>query len=433
MNEMGETMRRRSCAAILSICLILAFFVIGNTAVLAEQVQAKVYHYVALGDSLTAGFEPWMTAEWESKRSFPTAYGFVERVYEQALYNGRAEVKNYGILGLKSEGLSKLLSAVSAGSVVQPDDIQPNLPDPRIDEILAKAEEMKSSIQAADLITITIGGNDFMDFAAWMEGKTEQEIEAELEKRLNLYAENLTHSLQTMLKLNPNAKIVIADQYQPYPKLGNQDLYAKLEKYSQALTAKLENVTASMNLMKGQLGIAYVAKRFVSYEAAFTYMNMLEPEKSDIHPNQKGYAEMAKAFAETIWGGYKEVSNKHPIGIVVKGKELKTPYQPILEAGTTYVPVREYVEALGGHVEWDQASQSAIANFKGIIVKYTAASDIIEVNGKEVKMSAPVKLVRVDQNDRNGKTYVPLRALAEEGLKLDVQYIQESNTAYINP
>ena len=42
-------------------------------------------------------------------------YGYVDRVYEQALYHGRAELQNYGILGLKSPGIAKAAGSGGCG------------------------------------------------------------------------------------------------------------------------------------------------------------------------------------------------------------------------------------------------------------------------------------------------------------------------------
>lgn len=415
-----------------SIILIFAILVMSIASVSAQ--EAKVTHYVALGDSLTAGYEPWMKEAWEvDPNTSIIPYGFVERVYEQALYQGRTEFENYGIIGLTTAGFYNFMKAVEASEVIAADQLQERILDPRTNDILAKASDIRKAITKADLITITIGANDFLDLYDLYQTKSEAELQTIVEERLQLYTENLSQSLELIFTLNADVRIVIADQYQPFPKLAGPDIYAKLIEYRKQFTTALELVVKNIQKPADQLQVAYIAERFQGFELAYLNINLTDQTKTDLHPKQKGYEAMAMAFTEVLWGDYKVVTTKDPIGIVVKGNELVTPFKPIVENGTTYVPVREYVEALGGTVEWDQATNSAFADFNGIIVKYTANSNIIVVNGQEKQMGAFVKLIKLDPNDVNSKTYVPLRALAEDGLQLDVKYIQKSNTAYINP
>lgn len=83
-------------AGALALVLILFSGIAAKPAQAAEAVDD--YLIVALGDSITAGYEPGMT-----EQSVP--YGFVERLREQGLFHERTSAVNYGILGLTSEGL----------------------------------------------------------------------------------------------------------------------------------------------------------------------------------------------------------------------------------------------------------------------------------------------------------------------------------------
>ena len=78
---------------------------------------ANVYQIVAMGDSISAGYEPGLTAS-----SVP--YGYVERLYEQALFHGRANAVNYGIIGLKVEGLNHLLEGAADHASLKAEDLQ---------------------------------------------------------------------------------------------------------------------------------------------------------------------------------------------------------------------------------------------------------------------------------------------------------------------
>lgn len=425
-------MKRRNSIAIRILSMMIALLLLSTSYLFAE--GSEVTHYVALGDSLTAGYEPWMKQQWEkNNNSDIVPYGFVDRLYEQFLYQGRTTANNYGIIGLTSNGFYNFMQAVEASRVITASELQERDIDPRTNDILAKIEEIRSNIIQADIITITIGANDFLDLYSLYSEKSEAELQTIVDQRINNYTEKLTKSLNIIFSLNPKVHVIVADQYQPFPKIAEANIYAKLVGYSEQLTLALEKIIENMQLPATQLQVAYVANSFLGNELAYLNINLVETEKTDLHPKQKGYEAMANVFSNILWGDYKEVTSKDPIGIVVQGKELQTPYKPILENGTTYVPVREYVEALGGIVEWDQATSSAIAKFNDLIVKYKADSNIIEVNGVPVEMNVSVKLIKLDPKDNDSKTYVPLRALAEDGLQFDVKYIQQSKTAYINP
>ena len=64
--------------------------------------QGAAYKIIAIGDSVTAGYEHGFT-----EQSNP--YGFAEHVYEQALFHGlRTEYANYGVLGLRTDGFKPM-------------------------------------------------------------------------------------------------------------------------------------------------------------------------------------------------------------------------------------------------------------------------------------------------------------------------------------
>lgn len=414
----------------MSLVLVVGLMIGGlaDRIIAESSVKANVYHYVALGDSLTFGFEPGMDF------SIP-AYGFVERVYEQALFNGRAQVTNLGIPGLTSEGLKIFSNALIEGKVLAGKDLKFNSSESadRFDPFLKNVEQMKAAVESANLITITIGGNDFLPLFSQKPTSLTSEFNAELEARLKTYSENVATTLGVIYKMNPNVTVVIADQYNPYPKIAIPDLYDPLISFTNQWSGILDemaiNLTKSFDLKEDQLRVAHISKPFLGKELAWTHII-----KNDIHANQTGYVEMARVFAETIWGSYKQTVHKDPIAIVVNGKELETQYKPVLKNNTTYVAVREYVEALGGEVTWNQQTQSAGAKINGVEVQYKLNSNIILVNGTEVTLDQSIIGIEYTTNGKvETKTYVPLRALAEKGLGLDVKYVQKSNTAYINP
>lgn len=90
----------------ISLRLLFTFVMIISLTGMDSITPPQTYHYVALGDSLTVGYE------WGNE----VPYGFVDRLHEQALYKGRAKTTNYGIVGLTSTGLKNQLDSYQAKS-----------------------------------------------------------------------------------------------------------------------------------------------------------------------------------------------------------------------------------------------------------------------------------------------------------------------------
>ncbi|SFE11952.1 Lysophospholipase L1 [Paenibacillus catalpae] len=419
-------------------CAILAFIILtvsawGGSSRAAASGEPEPYQIVALGDSLTAGYEHGYT-----EKSIP--YGYVEQVYEQALFHGlRAEYVNYGIIGLKAEGLNLLLQAVSGGRSVKPDDIQKNLQDPRKDNLVGQTAQMAKSIQSADLIVLTIGGNDLIPVMSKLDsGATAEEVTTYIQTVLDQYEKDLEASIRTIAALNPEAQLVISDQYLPVPapvKFGS----ATIELYPEAkrkllldgvtkLRSKLDQVSTRVSKDGIKLQIADVSSLFVGHELEFTSI-----AEGDIHPNHKGYAAMGRAFANTIWGDYRTVRPRLAnvqMSVVVDGKELPAgSAPPVLRSNRSFVAMRDITDALGAKLGWNNAAQSATVTYNSHKVIFTIGSAYVTIDGKKVKLTTPPAFLL--KSGKETKTYLPLAALSE-ALGLQVTYRSTMQTAFIN-
>ena len=376
----------------------------GFASVVSAQEDSTVRHYVALGDSLTLGYEPGV---FPGINPFAmNYYGFADRVYEQALYHGRTEYVNYGLGGMTSTGLKKFLQAVTESRKTNVDEVQPNLSDPRGNLFFAMTAKVRESLTEADLVTVTIGGNDFGDFHQLIKGKSPAEVKTMMEARLKNYGENAAEILKMIYALNPQAQVVIADQYNPVP-ASDPVQYAQLQQVMTAFSGAVDAVVKGFKDQGLSIVKANVSKPFVGQEANWTHI-----QSGDIHPNQAGYDAMAQAFAKAIWGSYQPSKVGGAMRIIVDGAALSTPYAPLVEQGTTYVPLREYAEKLGAAVTWNDATKTATIAGNGRNVSYAV--------GKGVKLLYG-----------GTKTYVPLRSLGE-GLGLDVKYVGKTNTVFVN-
>ncbi|WP_433945429.1 stalk domain-containing protein [Paenibacillus sp. SN-8-1] len=383
------------------------------------------YKIVALGDSITAGFEPAMVTQ-----ANPKAYGYVDRLQEQGLFRGRTQTVNYGILGLKTEGLSHYVKAIKEGRTLAPDEIQPALVDPRSASFGQGTAAAKADLQGASLITITIGGNDVSQVmgAAAEGGAASSNLDTSVAQLLANYKTNVSQTLSDLTELNPNAQIVIADQYQPVPKLAGAAAYEQLEKVADAFTASVDALAAEFTAKGAKVKVAHVAKEFVGSELSYTHIM-----EKDIHPNQFGYEVIAKVFAKEIWGEYLQPSTTRssdvPLTIIVKGKEISSPYKPVVKNGQTFVAIKDIVTAIGAATAWDNRTSSATISSGNRKVVIPVGSKTIKVDGKSLATASPAYLNKVGKET---KTYVPLALLAQ-GLGLDVQYSSHLKVVFINP
>ncbi|QUL55576.1 copper amine oxidase [Paenibacillus tritici] len=389
--------------------------------------EEDVFRIVALGDSITAGYEPGMTDPGVKP------YGYAERLLEQGWYHGRSELSNYGILGLKTAGLLQYTGAIKDGTAVTAEAIQPGLPDPRIAQFAALTPQIRTELAAADLITITIGGNDvsslFLNYKTLADG----EFASQLAERLAEYSSNVTAVLGNIRAVNPLATIILADQYQPAPRIALGASYDKLMAAAAQFTIAADNIAATLNQAGAPVKVAHVAAKFAGVEGSLTHI--IGAGAADFHPTQLGYERIAAVFSELQWGAYRTpavtalTSEAAPMSIVVKGTELNTPNKPILKNGQNFLALKDILNAVGATGKWDNHTASATVIYGGRTVVITIGSKTIKVNGADVAIDTPAFLQKVGKED---KTYLPLAALAT-GLGFDVNYSGKLRTAFINP
>jgi len=410
-----------AATGIVMLSTVLIGSVSASTIAQGQEAQTKSYRIVALGDSITVGYEPKM--DMNSK-----PFGFVERLYEQGLFHGRTTLSNYGIIGLKGSGLEHFVEAAKKGQSISADAIQAGLSDPRAGDIGASAVQLKADITSADLITITIGGNDLRPIIESALTPESVDFTSSMDNLFTSYITSMTSVIGNLHELNSDALIVVADQYQPIPSIANQAMYPKLIAASDTFSGVVDKMAAGYQSQGVNVKVAHVAKEFVGGEGTMTHIIA----DRDIHPNQFGYEAIAKVFAETVWGEYRKpsiIDKTLPMTIVVKGKELNTSYKPVLRNNQNFVAIHDIVNAVGATSKWDSRTSSATITYgsRTVIIKIGATS--VMVNGQWVPTDTPAFLYKIGKED---KTYVPLALLAT-GLGLEVEFSSKLRTAFINP
>jgi N-acetylmuramoyl-L-alanine amidase len=101
------------------------------------------------------------------------------------------------------------------------------------------------------------------------------------------------------------------------------------------------------------------------------------------------------------------IKGNKSIGINVNGKLLQVDSEPYMEKSRVFVPVSFIAKALNvNEIKWDKESESAIIKDNNKEIILPIKSDKVVINGKEVKLDAPI-------NINDGRTFVPIRFVAQ--------------------
>jgi len=94
--------------------------------------------------------------------------------------------------------------------------------------------------------------------------------------------------------------------------------------------------------------------------------------------------------------------------------------------GSTLAPVRAFAEACGAAVAWDEGSKTITVSRGDVVVRMQLDTGVGQINGEAVRMKTAPRLV-------NGRTYVPLRFLAESLTKTPLAWDALELTARVTP
>ena len=111
------------------------------------------------------------------------------------------------------------------------------------------------------------------------------------------------------------------------------------------------------------------------------------------------------------------------VQVTLNGKPLSFDAAPAIENGRVLVPMRGVLESLGYSVHWKEHTQTVLAMKDGVDIFLPINSRTVTVNNETVQIDVPAKL-------QTGRTFVPLRFLAEYS-GADVQWDESSSTVMI--
>lgn len=113
-----------------------------------------------------------------------------------------------------------------------------------------------------------------------------------------------------------------------------------------------------------------------------------------------------------------------PITLKLDGVAVASDVAPVVQSGTTLVPLRVISENLGADVSWNQSSQQATVKTAAYTVVFKVGSKEYTVNGAKKTLTVAPKIV-------TGRTLLPIRAFAE-AIGAKVNYTASTNTATVD-
>jgi phosphate transport system substrate-binding protein len=130
------------------------------------------------------------------------------------------------------------------------------------------------------------------------------------------------------------------------------------------------------------------------------------------------------AVIAAVFATSSAVSAASDISLVIDGARQNPTVAPVVENGTTLVPLRLISETLGAEVSWNQNARQATIQSAAYTVVFTIDSKAYTVNGAGKTLLTAPQLI-------SGSTMVPIRAFAE-AVGATVNYDGASHTATID-
>lgn len=109
--------------------------------------------------------------------------------------------------------------------------------------------------------------------------------------------------------------------------------------------------------------------------------------------------------------------------VIMDGQVVSFDMPPVIQDGTTLVPMRAIFESLGATVEWDSAKWTATATRSGNRIVVTIGKPSVWINGDDIPVNVPPQII-------NETTMIPLRVISE-GLGAVVEWDGATKTITI--
>lgn len=171
----------------------------------------------------------------------------------------------------------------------------------------------------------------------------------------------------------------------------------------------------------------YDSSIWISKDAVyFTEFHMPSGQHADVIKNQPGGILISTSTEKKYYISNENIDRYLCDGNVYvqfQDKILGFTNPPVIEEGSTLVPMRFLFEQMGADVDWNGATRTATATLDDTAVTFSIDNTQATVNKSPAKMAVPARLI-------DDKTMVPLRFLSEE-LGFTVTWDADTRTAII--
>lgn len=265
---MVKRIKRSFCFSLIPFLFIVTFLPFPTTA--ESESESAPLNYVALGDSLAAGFLNGVPPE-ENLKGYPD---FIEEGIQEEMNYG-VDITNAGVGGYRTDNVY--------------DDLKNN------------KDDIQKSVEEADVITLSAGANDVlqevMDDLEDIDPDNPEEMEALVAKATDAVGqvdEYTAKILDEIEDTNPDADIYVLGYYNALPYL--DELQDEVN-----LLINLLNNTIEDNTEEGD---AAFIPTFDAFDGKHeTYL----PDPDDIHPTEEGYQVIADLFLDEMVASLEEI------------------------------------------------------------------------------------------------------------------------------
>lgn len=240
------------------VLLGIALFVSVGVFIIYKRTYKEEFNYVVLGDSLSAGRNPYGTDD----------YGYTDYV--------RDYLKKENKLG------SYLSYAVSGYAI---DDVKNDINLNRSIIINNKNQNIRKVLREADIVTITIGANDLLKGINISSVPQLASNKASLVQKIDDIMIKLD-ALFELIKRYAKGKIIVVGYYNPLP---------HLEKYKNDIDEIVAYVDEKYESLCSKYSIYYVKT-----SEAISKNNDYLPNPLDIHLSKEGYKTIGKSVISLI-------------------------------------------------------------------------------------------------------------------------------------
>jgi lysophospholipase L1-like esterase len=145
-------------------------------------------------------------------------------------------------------------------------------------------DEIQDKLSTADLVILTIGGNDIMKVVKDNISNLQLSI---FDKEREGYINNLYQIMNTIIRVNPDAYIVLVGVYNPF-----SQWFSDIK--------ELDQIVSDWNVASQRVVANYQNAYFVGIEDLFKNPTESLLHTDNFHPNNKGYELIAERLNETL-------------------------------------------------------------------------------------------------------------------------------------